>query len=70
MKSLSAHLNWHKGFRRREDVEDKKQPSHSVTLQTDENVKKVIALERTDCCVSNRMTGQELIWMKKSLNKF
>jgi len=51
-------------------VEDEKLPGHSVTLQTDENVKNVIALERTDCCLGNRMTAEELIWLKKSLNKF
>ena len=51
-------------------MEDEKQPGPSVTLQTDENVKKVIALERRDCCLGNRMTAEELMWMKKSLNEF
>ena len=51
-------------------MEDEKQLGHSVTLQTDENLKKVIALERTDCCLGSRMTAEELNWMKKSLNKF
>jgi hypothetical protein len=50
-------------------VEDEKQLDHPVTLQTDKNVKKVIDLERTDCCLGKRMTAEELIWMKK-LNKF
>jgi len=47
-------------------VEDEKQLGHSVTLQTDENVKNMIALERTDCCLGNRMTAEELNWTKKS----
>ena len=51
-------------------MEDEKQPGHSVALQTDENVKKVMTLERTDHCLGNRMTADELFWMKKSLNKF
>jgi hypothetical protein len=50
-------------------VEDQKQPGHSVTLQTDKNVKKVTDLERTDCGLGNRMTAEELMWMKKSSNK-
>lgn len=51
-------------------MEEEKQPGHSVTWQIDENVKRVIALERTECCLGNRMTAEELMWMKKSLNKF
>jgi len=51
-------------------VEDKKRPGHSLTLQSDKNVKKVTALQRTACCLGNRMTAEELTWMKKSLNKF
>jgi hypothetical protein len=41
-------------------VEDEKHPGHPVTMQTHENVKKEMALVRTDCCLGNRMTAEEL----------
>jgi hypothetical protein len=54
-------FEWYKRFSERKgDVEDDKQPSCLVMMETDENVEKVKTLVRTDCHSGIRMIIEEL----------